>query len=627
MELENNNDHNDNNIRDGNHIHDSKKIYDNFLNKEQLKFQSQLLFNNYENDNDNNIFSKYQDDYDDLNDEIDKVDKVDKVDEADSNPNDTIESLNKIDSNEFEEITFNENKEDDEELLTFDDKQENTIIDNGDNNNNENGKKKRKRRNNNNNNKNNGEEFEEIEFEYNIGELLKHDTSLLELQILYKEMKQTTSKKQKCRILKKNSNCAKILYYTYHPYWHYFVTSNRLKRIMDEERNQKFAKPSKIYWKTKIGEVPLPTEIYDLLDLLKNRVITGNDAIDMVIEFIKENRRFQYLIYEIIDKNLKFRCNVKTINSVFKGLIPEFSVALAQQHTKNIKKVNFETDTWFASRKYDGVRLIIHIDENGTNHFRSREGNYFFTLKPLDNQLKSFPKRNVVLDGEVCIMEEDKENFKRIVSEIQTDGHVIISPKLHIFDYLTFEEFNNGFGTRKYSERYKELQIIYKEICEKNQYFSNYFVVVKQNIIRNDFHLKELTDQSKKNDWEGLIIRKDIGYEGKRSNNMLKVKEFNEKEFVCIGTENTKMRIVENNQEIEIDAMGKLIIDIGDGNHVGVGTGFTIAERKKYFENPELIIGKAITVSYFEDSVDKNNKPSLRLPSFKCVYKTEKRDI
>ena len=577
------------------------------LNQNELKSQTHLLFNydknlNGFNNNDKikndtegeNIFTnlEYEDDCETyIHNKTNDLSHKNINDDKNNGDNDEEEILN------FETTTNNKK----EEILDV--------------------KSKTKKR------KKNDDEFEEINFEYNTQELLKHDTSLLELQTLYKEMKQTTSQLQKCKILKKHSNCAKLLYYIYHPYWHYFITSDRLKRIMGDQRNEKFAKPSKIYWKSKQGEIALPTNIYDLLDILKNRIITGNDAIDMVIEFIKENIRFQYLIYEIIDKSLKFRCNVKTINSVFNNLIPQFSVALAQPYVDHIKRVDFEKDEWFASRKYDGVRLIIYIDGNGTSHFRSREGNNFFTLKPLENQLKSFPKRNVILDGEVCIMEEDKENFKRIVSEIQRDGHVIISPKYHIFDYLTFQEFDSTRGEKKYSERYQNLQNIYKEVCETNHYFSNYFTIVKQNIIKNDAHLKSLTDQAHKNGWEGLIIRKNIGYEGKRSNNMLKVKSFKEEEFKCIGIESTKMRIVQSGEEIEIETLGNIIIDIGSGNKVGVGSGFTIAERKRFFENPELIIGKAITVSYFDLSIDKNNKPSLRFPTFRCVHKTEHRNI
>lgn len=593
------------NDNDDNDDNDETFEYES-LNNNDLKLQKKLMFETFIKDDNDNIFAN-EDEDEDINDTID-------IDTTTIINNDNSKTINNDNFQIGPSISIN-NKDDndDEEILTFENFNED---------------KKKRKRNNNNNKKKDKEEYEEIEFEYNVVELLKYNTSLLELQQLYKEMKQTTSQKQKCRILKKHSNCAKLLYYVYHPYWHYFVTSDRLKRIMGDEKNpQKFAKPCTLYWKTKKGEVGVPTEIYELLDLLKDRFITGNDAINMVIEFIKENRRFQNLIYEIIDKSLKFRCNVKTINSVFTGLIPQFSVALAQPYTDHIKRVDFEKDIWLASRKYDGVRLLIYIDENGTSHFRSREGNYFLTLKPLENQLKGFPKRNIILDGEVCIMEEDKENFKRIVSEIQRDGHVIISPKYHIFDYLTFDEFNKTKGERKYLERYNELQEIYKEICETNHYFSNYFTIVKQNIIKNDPHLKTLTDQAHKNGWEGLIMRKNIGYEGKRSNNMLKVKSFKEEEFICIGIESTKMRIVENAEEIEIETLGNIIIDIGDGNKVGVGSGFTIIERKRFFENPNLIIGKSITVSYFDRSIDKNNKPSLRFPTFRCVHKTEQRDI
>jgi len=459
-----------------------------------------------------------------------------------------------------------------------------------------------------------------------IDKLMKHDTTLNELLIFYKEMKETTSSKQKIKILKEHPECVKLLYYIYHPYWHFFVKSERLKRIFND-RGNKFVKTSKNSWKTKCGDITLPDNIYDLLDLLKNRYITGNEAVDLVYEFIKENRRFQNIIYEIIDKNLKMRCNKKTINSVYKGLIPEFAVALAEPYADHIKRIDFVNDTWYASRKYDGVRLILHIDENGVCHFRSREGNYFYTLKPLENQFSNFPKRNVILDGEVCIMEENHEDFKKIVSEIKRDGHIIINCRFFVFDYISFEEFDKKKGTKLYSERLKELTEIYNQMCEENHDFSIYVSLVKEAIIKDDDHLQRLTAQAKDNDWEGLIIRKDVGYEGKRSNNMLKVKKFQEAEYICIGIESTKMRIVRNEEEIEIETMGNIIIDIGDRNKVSVGSGFTLAERNHFYKNPQDIINKAITVSYFDKSSDKNGKPSLRFPTFRCVHDSETRDI
>jgi len=57
-------------------------------------------------------------------------------------------------------------------------------------------------------------------------------------------------------------------------------------------------------------------------------------------------------------------------------------------------------------------------------------------------------------------------------------------------------------------------------------------------------------------------------------------------------------------------------------NEVGVGSGFSLDERKKYFKNPELLMGKTVTIQYFEESKNKDGEYSLRFPVVKHIYKS-----
>ena len=62
------------------------------------------------------------------------------------------------------------------------------------------------------------------------------------------------------------------------------------------------------------------------------------------------------------------------------------------------------------------------------------------------------------------------------------------------------------------------------------------------------------------------------------------------------------------------------------GNTVNVGSGFTIGERLFFKENPEQLIGKTITVKYFEETSDCNGKASLRFPTIKAIH-GERREL
>jgi DNA ligase-1 len=66
---------------------------------------------------------------------------------------------------------------------------------------------------------------------------------------------------------------------------------------------------------------------------------------------------------------------------------------------------------------------------------------------------------------------------------------------------------------------------------------------------------------------------------------------------------------------------------IHKGAKMNVGSGLSDTQRVEWYDNPELIIGKTITVQYFEETVDsRTNTPSLRFPTLKCVY-GEKREV
>jgi len=55
---------------------------------------------------------------------------------------------------------------------------------------------------------------------------------------------------------------------------------------------------------------------------------------------------------------------------------------------KTKKKVDFKKDVWYVSRKLDGVRCIIVVDEKGKAKSFSRSGKQFHTLSEVENEIK-----------------------------------------------------------------------------------------------------------------------------------------------------------------------------------------------------------------------------------------------
>lgn len=415
------------------------------------------------------------------------------------------------------------------------------------------------------------------------------------------ESNATNSNSDKLAVIEKYANqpdVLKVLQYTYDTFKQYGVTSANCKKRAD------LILPFTPY-----------SNIFDLLDALANRDLTGHDAIETVNGFVEENKAYADLIWNIIDRNLKTRSTVSMINKAIPGLIPTFDVALAKAYDeKTQKKVKWE-DGWFVSRKLDGVRCVTIIDMFGEVKFFSRQGKEFLTLDNLKKDIKALGLTNTVLDGEVCIVDENgNEDFAGIIKEIKRKDHTIEKPFYWMFDMLDLEDFNDKTSQDTFSMRISKLLNLTQEK-------HNELIGVLYQERCTDHIFSEMMAKSKANGWEGLMLRKDTQYKGKRSDDILKVKQMFDDEYVVVDLENDYHRVIVGGQEVE-EMMLKNVIIEHKGNRVQVGSGFSHEQRRHYFENPDEILGKQITVQYFEETTNKNGTHSLRFPVIKAVYDT-----
>ena len=127
----------------------------------------------------------------------------------------------------------------------------------------------------------------------------------------------------------------------------------------------------------------------------------------------------------------------------------------------------------------------------------------------------------------------------------------------------------------------------------------------------------------KEEGWEGLMLRKNTTYKGKRSKDVLKVKKFHDAEYTVVDIENAINRVIVDEKEVEEMMMKKVVIE-HKGNRVSVGSGFSHEQRRHYFLNPNDIVGKQICVQYFEETLNEKGTNSLRFPTVKAVYETKR---
>ena len=413
-------------------------------------------------------------------------------------------------------------------------------------------------------------------------------------------MNNSTSTNDKVETMRHVSkNIRKVLYYTYNPFIQFNITNKLLNKRKD------LTSDSSTF-----------DNIFDLLNALSDRRITGHRAIKETNRFILDNPDYTNMLSLILDRNLKLRVSTKLINKACPSLIPTFNVALANKYDdKTKKKIDFLNSSWFVSRKLDGVRCLIFVDSNGNTSSYARSGKQFHTLTEVEEEIKSLGVKNVVYDGELCIVDENgNEDFQSIMKEIGRKDHTIQKCLFQVFDFIPYEIFNKGSSkTGTFSQRLSALRNI---LCSKDM---EKVSMLTQTPVTSFKDLEDLMVKATKMGWEGLMLRKDAAYQGKRSNDILKVKTFFDDEYVVQDAFFGPIRYIKEGTEVEEKMLSGISI-VHKENIVRVGSGFSIEQRKNFYSNPEDIIGKTITVQYFEESQNQNGQFSLRFPVIKVIH-------
>jgi DNA ligase 1 len=423
-----------------------------------------------------------------------------------------------------------------------------------------------------------------------------------ELKLFVDKLQGTSSSLDKVEILKQQSEfIQKVLEYTYNPYKQYYVTSKTCKKNSGLFKYNTYK------------------DVFELLDDLTNRKITGHDAIAAVNGFTTANPGFEDLIYNIIDKDLKTRTGAKVINKAFPNLIPEFNVALAQNYEPKLASFGEDAnETWYASRKLDGVRCLAVVDKMGKCTLYSRMGKEFTTLNKVKYAIEATGIINYVFDGEICLLDKDgNEDFQGVMKELRRKDHQIENPTFMIFDMIHKTDFENNKSTEILSDRLHTLRSWLGPRYDTKETLR----YLDQAIITDGRHFDIWAQMATDNNWEGFMLRKDVGYEGKRSNNLLKVKTFHDAEYTVVDADFGSMSVVRDGKEKQETMLSQVWIE-HKGYKVKVGSGFSQEQRIKYMN--ESIIGKTITVQYFEETANDKGGISLRFPTVKHIYENER---
>jgi DNA ligase-1 len=370
---------------------------------------------------------------------------------------------------------------------------------------------------------------------------------------------------------------------------------------------------------------------------LRARELTGHAARDAIHEAANRSnvKTWNTFYRRILLKDFKCGVDTSTINKVLKAIaksthlaeasdfiIPVFSCQLAKDGADpdNAKHV---TGRKMLDIKLDGVRLLTVLDkEQGTITQYTRNGKVnenFTEIRESLQAMMDYLPGSVVIDGEVVA-----KSFQDLMRHVNRRTDVDTSAaRLAVFDMIPLEDFRAGICTTPQEIRHTVLADLDAEGLFKKFTNGIVYVIPKVTVdldtVEGQKTYAEFNKAAIEAGYEGVMLKDpDAPYETRRTKAWLKVKPFIEVSLTVVGVEVGK----EDGKRKGL--LGAIVCEgYDDGKFIksNVGSGFTDAQVKEYWEDQSLVMGMVVEIradclTQDEDSTGTNNY-SLRFPRFK----------
>lgn len=269
-----------------------------------------------------------------------------------------------------------------------------------------------------------------------------------------------------------------------------------------------------------------------------------------------------------------------------------FKPMLATKWPDRKDKIN--TPTVHMQPKLDGIRCIANKDGLWT-----REGKPIFGAPHIHEKLKPiFDKdETIIIDGELY-NHDLKDDFNAIVSCVKKQKPTAEELKISE-DNIQYWVYDLPSHGGDFSDRYMELNNILVEADDS-------FVITETiHAVFNDvdLHAANWLEQG----YEGAMVRLAGKYENKRSNTLIKWKEFQDEEF--------EIADIQEGDGNRSGMAARVILRLSDGRTFGSGLIGNVEYCKQLLIDKDKFIGKLGTVvfqNYTPDGIP-------RFPKFKAV--------
>lgn len=397
------------------------------------------------------------------------------------------------------------------------------------------------------------------------------------LKDILNELNESNSSNYKLDILKKykdNSELKKLLELTY----------NRNKYNFNVSKNCIIKDNPSILESNGSKTVD---DLLSALEILGGGTIRGNEAHQFVCNHLKyldnDNKE---IFLNVLGRDLKIGLNVKSINKVFKNLIPKPNyMRCAVLSEKTLKKINFPA---FIQLKMDGTYREIHVAD-GQVSGKTRSGEEYFN-PVLFKEMENFP--NGFYTGELTIEGESRFTGNGLINSLNPPYEKIT---FTVWDYLTDEDYLEKSKTPYYS-RFESLS----DIIEKHE--SNWVKLVPNHEVNSiDEALKYVSDWMEQGLEGGVLKDKNNVFKNGTSGTQLKIKLKVDAEMRITGfTDGT----IGTKREGKI---GAIQFSNDEGTIKGQCSGFSDEELDLFTKNKDNLIGRIISVEFNDIVKSENN--------------------
>lgn len=325
-----------------------------------------------------------------------------------------------------------------------------------------------------------------------------------------------------------------------------------------------------------VGTGDIDQDTWTLLNKLSLRKLTGNVARETLFEHLESRcPSAEQLIRLIIAKDLKCGVATATINKVMPNLIPTFECQ--------------EVDDWEERRvKYPilcGPKVDCIRGEFRAGQFFTKRGHKITGVEHITKYIKSIGK-NIELSGELYI---PGMKFHRASGIIRSNKAKKLNVKFAAFDIT-------NLSSMPYDQR---LSYLSKLVFPLGTTPYPDCVYIPHVMANNKNDVAALFKRWVAMGWEGLVGKAPAGFikAGKGSYDWMRMVYEIKAEYKIINV-------------YESDEMPGMLGGVTIEGNINVGSGFTEDERRKYWAQPELILGRYATIA----AKEKTKSGSLRQP-------------